>query len=212
MVSNPAYNPNLLVGRQRSKNFAMLTQDPLIPLFNRATQAQYPPGSTFKTINTLIGLQEGVLDIDTRYGCSGAGTSAYRLQPQPPRSPEPPACHRTILQPLFLAGFQVNYRPEQVHHHAGGLYVLAGYVASFGVGSILEGDIPDQANGNLPKDTYFDRYYGKKGWRAITIRSLSIGQGEIEDDPASAGQFGCHYCQPGLLLSASFPEGSRRRP
>ena len=54
---------------------------------------------------------------------------------------------------------------------------------SFGIGTIIESDVIDQANGNLPKDTYYDKYYGKKGWRAITIRSLAIGQGEVEETP-----------------------------
>jgi len=75
MVSTPSYDPNMLVGRARSRNYALLNQDSMKPLFNRATQAQYPPGSTFKTINTLIGLQEGVLHPSTRYGCSGVGSS-----------------------------------------------------------------------------------------------------------------------------------------
>src|SRR6185369_8374384 len=57
LVSAPSYDPNLLVGRERTKNYATLLQDPTKPLFNRALMAYYPPGSTFKLINDLIGEQ-----------------------------------------------------------------------------------------------------------------------------------------------------------
>ena len=54
LVSAPTYNPNLLVGRKRSKNYKMLAKDKNKPLFNRAIQGTYPPGSTFKLINCLL--------------------------------------------------------------------------------------------------------------------------------------------------------------
>lgn len=197
MVSNPSYNPNLLVGRQRSKNYAKLTQDPMIPLFNRATQAQYPPGSTFKTISTLIALQEGVLDVNTRYGCSGVGST-------------PISCSHNHASPLsLLHAIEQSCNPyfwqvfksvmeqrkfstmQEAYNH------WREYVASFGVGSVLEGDIPDQEDGNLPKDSYFDRYYGEKGWRPLTIRSLSIGQGEIEMTPLQLANVAAIYANRG---------------
>jgi penicillin-binding protein 2 len=93
MVSSPSYDPNALVGRSRSKNFAALNQDTLKPLFNRAVQAQYPPGSTFKTINTLIGLQEGVLNESTRYGCSGVGSSPIPCSHEPSFAARPAPRH-----------------------------------------------------------------------------------------------------------------------
>jgi penicillin-binding protein 2 len=183
MVSAPDYDPNLLVGRIRAQNFRSLSIDTLKPLFNRAIMAQYPPGSSFKTINTLIGLQEGVLDINTTYGCRGVGTtpiacshnhaSPLSLLHAIEQSCNPYfwAVYKSILDQRKFATMQESY----MHWRD--------YVVSFGVASILPGDILDQAKGVLPTDAYFNKYYGLKGWRPITIRSLSIGQGEVQLTP-----------------------------
>ena len=204
VVSNPSYNPNLLIGRARSKNYAMLTQDPMIPLFNRATQAQYPPGSTFKTISTLIALQEGVLDVDTRYGCNGVGTVPISCSH---RHPAPLSLLHAIEQscnPYFWQVFKSVLDQRKFSTMQEAYSYWREYVASFGVGSILEGEIPDQANGNLPKDAYFDRYYGKKGWRPLTIRSLSIGQGEIEMTPLQLANAAAIFANRGYYYPPHF--------
>jgi penicillin-binding protein 2 len=204
MVSNPAYNPNLLVGRQRSKNYAMLTQDPMIPLFNRATQAQYPPGSTFKTISTLIGLQEGVLDVDTRYGCSGVGTVPISCSHSHPAPLSLLHALEQSCNPYFWQVFRSVLDQRKFSTMQEAYNYWREYVASFGVGSILEGEIPDQEDGNLPKDTYFDRYYGKKGWRPLTIRSLSIGQGEIEMTPLQLANAAAIFANRGYYYPPHF--------
>jgi penicillin-binding protein 2 len=183
MVSSPSYDPNTLVGRTRSKNFAALNKDTLKPLFNRAIQAQYPPGSTFKTINTLIALQEGVLNASTRYGCSGVSTSPI---PCSHSHPSPLDLHHAIEQscnPYFWRVYKSILDQGKFSTMQDAYNYWRDLATSFGIGTILEGDVVDQANGNLPKDTYYDRYYGKKGWKPITIRSLSIGQGEVEETP-----------------------------
>jgi penicillin-binding protein 2 len=183
MVSSPSYDPNSLVGRSRSKNFSALNQDTLKPLFNRAVQAQYPPGSTFKTINTLIGLQEGVLNESTRYGCSGVGSSPI---PCSHSHPSPLDLHHAIEQscnPYFWRVYKSILDQDKFATMQDAYNYWRDLTTSFGVGTILEGDIVDQADGNLPKDTYFDKYYGKKGWKPLTIRSLAIGQGEVEETP-----------------------------
>jgi penicillin-binding protein 2 len=204
MVSNPAYNPNLLVGRQRSKNYAKLTQDPMIPLFNRATQAQYPPGSTFKTISTMIGLQEGVLDVDTRYGCSGVGTVPISCSHSHPAPLSLLHALEQSCNPYFWQVFRSVLDQRKFSTMQEAYNYWREYVASFGVGSILEGDIPDQEDGNLPKDTYFDRYYGKKGWRPLTIRSLSIGQGEIEMTPLQLANAAAIFANRGYYYPPHF--------
>jgi penicillin-binding protein 2 len=204
MVSNPSYDPNLLVGRQRSKNYAMLTQDPMIPLFNRATQAQYPPGSTFKTIETLIGLQEGVLNIDTRYGCNGPGTVPIACSHNHPAPLSLLPAIEMSCNPYFWQVFKSILDQRKFTTMQDAYMYWRDLVASFGVGGILEGDIPDQANGNLPKDTYFDRYYGKKGWRTITIRSLSIGQGEVEMTPLQLANLAATIANRGYYYPPHF--------
>jgi penicillin-binding protein 2 len=217
MVSSPSYDPNLLVGRGRSKNFAKLNQDTLKPLFNRAAQAQYPPGSTFKTINTLIGLQEGVLHEYTRYGCSGVGTSPI---PCSHNHPSPLDLLHAIEQscnPYFWQVYRSILEQKKFKTMQESYNYWRDLATSFGIGTILEGDVVDQANGNLPKDTYYDRYYGKKGWRAITIRSLAIGQGEVEETPLQLANLAAtianrgYYHPPHLLKSVEGDTGPAQK-
>jgi penicillin-binding protein 2 len=183
MVSSPSYDPNLLVGRGRSKAFAMLNQDTLRPLFNRSAQAQYPPGSTFKTINTLIGLQEGTLHESTRYGCNGVKTSPIPCSHNHPAPLDLLHAIEQSCNPYFWNVYKAILDQRKFTTMQDSYNYWRDLVTSFGIGTILEGDVVDQADGNLPKDTYYDKYYGKKGWRAITIRSLAIGQGEVEETP-----------------------------
>jgi len=183
MVSSPSYDPNLLVGRVRSKNFAKLNQDTLKPLFNRAMQAQYPPGSTFKTLSTLIGLQEGVLHTYTRYMCHGVSTTPIPCSHNHPAPLDLLHAIEQSCNPYFWQVFKSILDQNKFHTMQESYNYWRDLVTSFGVGTILESDVVDQANGNLPKDTYYDKYYGKTGWRAMTIRSLAIGQGEVEETP-----------------------------
>lgn len=183
LVSSPNYDPNLLVGRIRSENFRELSSDTLQPLFNRASMAQYPPGSTFKLVNALIAMQDGVLRESTKYGCNGVATY-------------PIPCSHDHESPLdLLHAIEQSCNPyfwqvyKTVLEKPGYETIQQGYdhwrdmVSSFGIGQLLRTDLIEQSDGNLPTHHYFDRYYGETGWKAITVRSLSIGQGEIELTP-----------------------------
>ncbi len=183
MVSTPTYDPNLLIGRIRSDNFKRLSSDTLEPLFNRATMAQYPPGSTFKLLNALVALKEGVLRNNTKYECQGVVSypivcSHNHYSPLDLDHAIEQSCnpyfykvYRSILEQKSYENIQQAYESWRSQ------------IAEFGVGKKLDSDIIGQRNGNLPQASYFDHYYGKKGWKAITVRSLSIGQGEIELTP-----------------------------
>jgi penicillin-binding protein 2 len=183
MVSSPSYDPNLLVGRGRSKAFSKMNQDTLKPLFNRAAQAQYPPGSTFKTINTLIALQEGTLNVNTRYGCNGTKSTPIPCSHNHPAPLDLLHAIEQSCNPYFWNVFRSILEQRKFRTMQDSYNYWRDLVTSFGIGQVLEGDVVDQANGNLPKDSYYDKYYGKKGWRAITIRSMAIGQGEVEETP-----------------------------
>ncbi len=213
MVSSPSYDPNALVGRTRSKNFAAFNQDTMKPLFNRAVQAQYPPGSTFKTVNTLIALQEGVLFQSTRYGCNGVGSSPI---PCSHSHPSPLDLHHAIEQscnPYFWRVYKSILDQDKFSTMQEAYSYWRDQATSFGIGRVLEGDVPDQANGNLPKDTYYDKYYGKKGWKPITIRSLAIGQGEVEETPLQLANLAAiianrgYYYPPHLLKAVEEDTG-----
>lgn len=182
-LSSPGYDPNLLVGRVRGKNFGILSEDPVKPLLNRAMMGQYPPGSTFKMMNDLVGLQEGVLKPSTRYSCQGAGSSPIRcthshqspldvyVAIQQSCNPFHWQVFRTILTSSGHGSFRENYIAWRKH------------IMSMGFGHKLGTDIGSELSGSIPAAETFDAIYGKGRWNAMTVRSLSIGQGEILTTP-----------------------------
>jgi len=184
MVSAPTYDPSLLVGKVRSRNFAVLSTDSLKPLFNRAVQARYPPGSTFKTLNALIGLQEGVLTPATEYSCNmGYHTRALSVGCHNHASPLDLShsimiscnayyCHvfRNILD---------NPKYESVQE---GLDAWKNYMVKFGFGYKLGTDITNESRGFIPNSKYYDKIY-RGSWGSLTVISLAIGQGEILTTP-----------------------------
>ncbi len=183
MVSSPAYNPNLLIGRIRTKNFIKLSKDTLEPLFNRPIMARYPPGSVFKLVNALIALQEGVLKPTTEYFCEGPEASPitcshYHYSPLNMIHAIELSCNPYFWKVFRSIFKQPKYKTvQEAYNH------WTDYLKSFNVGQAFYSDIINQKKGNLPDAGYFNRYYGENGWKAITIRSLSIGQGEIEFTP-----------------------------
>ena len=184
MVSNPAFDPSVLVGRQRSKNYLALVNDPTKPLMNRATQVQYSPGSTFKTIQALICLQMGGITESTMFGCNGPGSSPIKCTHHHGSPVSLLSAIEQSCNPYFWNTFKSTL--EKDGYGDKNLIFKSRYqewadeAMSFGFGQKFEdGDIYEQSRGNIPKQKYFNRYFGETGWRAITIRSLSIGQGEI---------------------------------
>ena len=182
LVSNPAWNPKVLVGKERSKNYSALLQDKTKPLMNRATQAMYPPGSTFKTIQSLVCLEQGAITPNTLYPCSGPQSTPIKCTHH---HGSPVALDRAIEQscnPYFWCAFrdllQKDGKDNKNFLHRYELWREA--VMSFGLGQrFADTDLNEQSAGSIPSIKQYDRAYGKDGWRAITIRSLSIGQGEI---------------------------------
>lgn len=180
MVSAPSYDPSLLIGRDRSVNFPVLSTDPLKPLFNRAIQAWYPPGSTFKTINALIGLQEGVVAPETRYPCSFGYTLGRfhmgchgHMSPLNLRQSIQHSCNayyayefRTILD---------NKKYASVNE---ALDSWKDYLVRFGLGYRLGVDIANENRGFVPNSAYYDKNKGR-GWTSLGVVSLAIGQGEL---------------------------------
>jgi len=183
LVSSPNYDPNLLVGRIRSKNFLKLSRDTLQPLFNRATMAQYPPGSTFKLVNALIAMQDNVLRTSTEYGCNGLASYPIPCSHEHEAPLDLLHAIEQSCNPYFWQVYKTILEKPVYTNIQDGYDHWKEMVEQFGVGKLLETDLVEQSDGNLPPHNYFDKYYGKSGWRAITVRSLSIGQGEIELTP-----------------------------
>lgn len=186
IVTSPTYDPNLLVGRARNKNFAMLSLDSLgKPLFNRSTMASYPPGSTFKLVMALIGLHEHVLTPSTRYPC------AHGYPPLGGR----PKCH-PHPSPMDLVGaigtscnsyFSYVFKSvidDKTYDDTYKAYANWRDIAmSFCLGTKTGSDLANELRGNVPSIKYYDKVFGKGSWKASTVISLGIGQAEMGITP-----------------------------
>jgi len=202
MVSMPAYDPNLLIGQDRSKNFNALLIDPSKPLFNRAVTAKYPPGSTFKMANGLAGMAEGVMTQWTCFSCSGTGTLPIKCT----HSHKSPLsfCEavETSCNPYFWHSFRTFLEKAPYPTIADRYLKWREYMLSMGFGKRFdESDIMYQSSGNIPTDSYFNKYFGKGRWNAMTIRSLSIGQGEVELTPLQMANYAATLANRGFYYA-----------
>ena len=186
LVSAPNYDPNTLVGRKRSENYTVLNNDSINkPLFNRAALAQYPPGSTFKLINALIGLQEKVIKSSTHFECDDGfvyGEEKRKMKCHEHRSPLnleesiANSCNAYFcnVYKSIIENYPTTYE---------GYDAWRNYVMSFGLGNWLNNDLPTGQKGFVPNKNYYDRIYGKKRWKSLTNLSLSIGQDALLTTP-----------------------------
>lgn len=187
IASAPSYHPGLLVGRVRSNNFSMLLSDTLKPLFNRALQAEYPPGSTFKVMNVLIGLQEEAININTYFSCAGPASYPIRCTHDHVTPLNVVAAIRESCNPFLWNTFKsILYKYET---SSAGYNVWYDYVKNFGAGRKLGIDLPAESEGSLPDDSYYNSIYGRGHWNAMTVRSLAIGQGELGLTPLQLANF-----------------------
>lgn len=206
MISAPSFDPNLLSGRQRGANYQELQKNPYNPLFNRALQAQYPPGSTFKLVNALIGLQTGVLTERTAYPCHmGYHAGRFRL-----------GCH-SHKSPLGLVESISNscnayycYAYRSLLDRGGAKEFRANFAEwgqmsrSLGLGRKLDLDFPFELPGLIPDTTYYDKRYRRNGWHSLMVVSNSIGQGEILATPLQIANLACVVANRGHYLPPHF--------
>ncbi len=203
LVSTPSYPPDLLVGRGLSQNFNTLSGDSLKPLFNRALAASYPPGSTFKIINALIGLQEKVISPSTEFGCH-MGYS-FRGQFLGCHSHRSPLDLREAIQHSCNSYFVNTFRkimedPKfEATHDAYNNW--RNHLLSFGLGNSMNSDLSGELKGFIPKDEYYNRYYGVGRWNFLTIRSLAIGQGELGVTPLQMANITAAIANKGYFMT-----------
>lgn len=187
LVTAPSYDPALLVGRQRSRNYTELFRDSIAkPLFDRALLAEYPPGSTFKMLTGLIAMQEGVLTEQQTVFCSGGlryGRSAFmgcRSHPNPVtiNSAISFSCN-TYFGTVHLNTLNKYATPQE------GMDAWEGHLRSFGLGNFLGNDLPIGRRGKLPTSNYYNQIYNfpTNRWYSAATVSNSIGQGEIISTP-----------------------------
>ncbi|MFV0378890.1 MAG: penicillin-binding protein 2 [Mangrovibacterium sp.] len=208
--SGPDYDANLLIGRERSKNYQILLNDTLKPLTNRAIAAAYSPGSTFKTLNALIALEEGAITEYTAVSCAGKGSSPIRCTHNHQSPITLVGAVRESCNPYFWNTFRstINkYRTaEEGYKH------WREHALSFGLGTKLGTEFFGETPGNIPAESYYDRFFGKGRWNSLTIRSLAIGQGEVIVTPLQLANLAAcianrgYYIDPHLVRSVVDPD------
>lgn len=199
MVSSPSYDPNVLVGRKRGVSYSELLNDPDKPLINRAISGTYPPGSTFKMINGLISLQSGAVTARTAYPCSGPESAPIKCTHYHSSPVRLYDAIENSCNPYFWYAFQDMMNSPRFKNQKEAYQFWYDNVTSFGLGRAVNSDIPFTVSGNIPQKGYYDKIY-KGVWNAMTVRSLSIGQGEILVTPlqlanvaAAIGNEGFYY-------------------
>ncbi len=181
LITAPTYDPAILVGRQRSKNYTQLYRDSIAkPLYNRALLAEYPPGSPFKILTGLIALQEGVIDEQTSFVCNhGFSYARGRFMKC--------HCHGGVMQ-LHRGIYEscntyfANVYMRTINKYlkpADGVDIWSNHLKSFGLGQFMGYDLPTGKKGNRPTSKTYKRIYPNGGWRSTAIVSNSIGQGEV---------------------------------
>ena len=184
LVSAPSFDPGLLVGRDRSKNYTALYNDSIgKPLYDRTLLAQYPPGSPFKVVNALIGLQEGVITPQSVFSCGGG----YRYGGHIMRC----HCGRGSNDLLYGIALSCNSYFANTYKRAidmktsseVGMEKWTAHVKSFGLGNFLGSDLPTGTPGKVPDINLYNKQYGKGRWSGTTNISNAIGQGEILTTP-----------------------------
>jgi len=184
MISGPTYDPSLLVGRERSKNYSKLHYDTISkPLFDRSISAEGSPGSPFKTLNALVALQEGVIQPGTTIRCYNGFYVGKTKR----------GCHcgggiRNLNSGIYKscnAYFAGTFRKiyEKFPTTDEGQDVWEKHMNSFGLGNFLGYDLPTGRPGRIPSKEYYDKWYGDNRWASSYIISNSIGQGEVAATP-----------------------------
>ncbi len=180
MISAPTFDPNLLIGnRSIAKNYPVLLNDPNKPLFPRPLASEYPPGSIFKLLQSLIGMQEGVITPETGFPCTKSLVGCHNH----PTATNVEKAVQYSCNPYFYYAtrkiIQQGKFNSQFKDAEYGLGIWAKYMHSFGLGEKFDTDIFGMRPGLIPDPAYYDKRYGHNRWAFSTIYSIAIGQGEV---------------------------------
>lgn len=214
LVAAPNYDPSLLVGRERSRNFTKLYYDTIAkPLFDRVLKGEYPPGSPFKVLTALIGLQENVIDLETQVYCSGGfryGKNGFM------------GCHHHSSPLTLIPGianscnsyFASSYLKiiNKYKTPQEGIENWRKHLLSFGLGDYLGYDLPEGKKGLIPDSTFYNRYYPARNWYGTATISNAIGQGEVLLTPIQMVNFTAaianrgYYYKPHIIKNIIGPD------
>ena len=204
MVSSPTFKPKFLTGADRKRHIQELLLNPALPLLNRCVGATYSPGSTFKTLQALIGLHEGVITTHTQFTCHGAFYGCG--------SGKPMRCLDfgtfdlrsaiTVSDNTYFANVmqQVITNPKYPNQDSS-LWVWSRYMNAFGLGKRLGVDVPSEKRGLIPTPDFYNKVYGKGHWNFCTFRSVSIGQGEVDVTPIQVANEMAYIANKGWYIT-----------
>lgn len=201
MISAPFYDPNSLTGAEFSKTYRKLNNDPEKPLFNRPIMAMYPPGSIFKIVQSLIGLQKGILTPNTTFACNKSLVACHN-HPSPVNLF---GAIRNSCNPYYHQAFRMIINQELSTNTFKdtelGLNAWREEVLKFGLGSPLGLDMSGERGGDVPSSRLYDRVYGEGRWKYSTIYSLSIGQGELQVTPIQMANLAAIFANKGYYYA-----------
>lgn len=202
LATSPSYDPALLVGREFGKNYLALERNPLKPLLNRALQGTYPPGSTFKTTQGLVFLEEDIITKDTHYSCAmGYPPLGGRPKCHGHGSPLPliPAL-ATSCNSYFCYGLTAMLSNKKYGDVNQAFEVWKNHMVDMGFGYKLGVDLPYEKRGFIPNSEFYSRYLGKN-WKASNVISIAIGQGEVLVTPLQGANLAATIANRGYFYT-----------
>ncbi len=208
MATSPSYDPTMLTGSQRRKNFGKLILDTARPLLNRAIKGQYPPGSTYKPLSALIALDEGIITPAYGYPCAGAYYSCGR----PVKCTEHWQGHSKDLRTAiayscnsyFSNVFRMIVDNPKYHNPRLGYLEWKHYMNAFGYGIDLNIDIPSEDDGNIPDTSGYNKDFGGPRWNSCNIVTLGIGQDRMLATPLQIANAMCIIANKGYYYTPHF--------
>ncbi len=211
MVTSPGYKPDMFAIKNLGKNYTALATDKDKPLINRATTSTYPPGSTFKVIMSLIGLQEGVINTNTRYSCNGGfhiGGLTVRCHAHAPM-PNVTYAITTSCNAFYCNTYREILHQDRFENIEEGYNNWKGYLNRMGLGMQLGTDISGEKPGNVPNADYFHKIHGHNKWNYVRIISMSIGQGELLLTPMQMANLAAMVANRGYFYTPHFIRGQQ---
>src|SRR5215471_606744 len=208
MATSPSYDPTMLTGSQRRKNFGKLILDTARPLLNRAIKGQYPPGSTYKPLSALIALDEGVITPAYGYPCAGAyyacGRPVKCTEHWPGHSKDLRIAIAYSCNSYFSNVFRMIIDNSKYHNPRLGYLEWKHYMNAFGYGTNLNADLPGEDDGNIPDTSGYNRDFGGPRWNSCNIVTLGIGQDRMLATPLQIANAMCIIANKGYYYTPHF--------
>ena len=197
-VSSPTYDPNLMVGRERGNNAAKMYKNPYTPFLIRPIQAYYPPGSSFKPLNALIALQEGIITPQTSYYCTGAYKGGLPRCDEPHGESDLARGIAVSCNTYFASVFEKLLNINGPRNTDSTFVQWRKNVSKFSFGERLGIDLPNEGKGFMPTADFYNKRFGVNHWRSSSILSLAIGQGELLATPLQMANIECTIANHGF--------------